>query len=46
MQCPAPLPEEARTPLLTTLLVEEPHVVVPKGPKTRKGRAGLRTWET
>jgi hypothetical protein len=33
-------------PLLMALLAEEPHMVVPKGSKPQKGRAGIRKQET
>lgn len=46
MLCPAPVPEGERTHLLTTLLVEQSHVVIPKGSKPQKGRMGLQTRET
>jgi hypothetical protein len=44
--CPAPQPEEEKSPLPVMLLVEEPHVVAPKGSKPQKGRTGLRNRET
>ena len=46
MSCPAPLLEGEKSPLLTALLTEEPHVVIPRAPKPQKGRAGLRKRET
>ena len=46
MLCLAPLPEGERTPLLTPLLVAEPHVVIPKGPKSKKGKVCLRNRDT
>ena len=46
MLCLAPLLEGERTPLLMVLLVEEPHVVIPKGSKPQKGKTGLRNRET
>lgn len=46
MLCLVPLPEGDRTPLLATLLIAEPHVVIPKESKPARGRAGLRTRET
>src|SRR3990170_3021793 len=46
VRCPAPLPEEPPTPLLSALLTEEPHVVAPKGTRSQRGKSSARTRET
>ena len=46
MLCLAPQPKEERTPQLVALLIEEPHVVIPKESRPLRGRAGLQGRET